>query len=342
MATNNKLNLLVESYQVKKKDEGIIIEGIALPFGKISRNGVKYREESIKRTFKTLENKPLLFNHNPDKVIGHIEKVELTDKGLKYTANVDPAEEWYVRKLERGDINKVSIQVIYDENTVESKENYLEVDIQEFLELSLVTIPGFEDTSAQLVEKYKGDDKMAEVDKRYQNPDGTFKKMTCPDDPNGKPSKFCGCVRYMMSQGKSLDSAKKICAYIKQRKYGHNLNEKDIADILSEFLEFSEVDKMETKKEQNDELPEQDPVEVLTQAIQEIKDKLNDIEARLSKVEEEINKQEEQKEEPEEEKPEEEKEKEKEKEKEERLTIANVEKENTITLSELKTKLKYA
>lgn len=48
---------------------------------------------------------------------------------------------------------------------------------------------------------------------RYTEPSGRFKKMTCPDDPN-KKSRFCGCVRYMMSQGRSLDSAKRICAYI--------------------------------------------------------------------------------------------------------------------------------
>jgi len=58
---------------------------------------------------------------------------------------------------------------------------------------------------------------LKEADNRYQNPDGTFKKMTCPDDPD-EESKFCGCVRYFMSQGKSLDSAKKLCAYIAKKK----------------------------------------------------------------------------------------------------------------------------
>ncbi len=56
-----------------------------------------------------------------------------------------------------------------------------------------------------------------EVGDRYRNPDGTFKQMTCPDNPDDK-SKFCGCVRYMMSQGKSLEAAKKICAYIARMK----------------------------------------------------------------------------------------------------------------------------
>lgn len=55
---------------------------------------------------------------------------------------------------------------------------------------------------------------------KYNNPDGTFKKMSCPDNPDDE-SKFCGCVRYMMSKeggNHSLESAKKICAKIAQNK----------------------------------------------------------------------------------------------------------------------------
>lgn len=57
-----------------------------------------------------------------------------------------------------------------------------------------------------------------EIDARYQNPDGTFKKMHPVDDPSGKESKFNGCVRYQMAQGKSKESAEKICAYIARMK----------------------------------------------------------------------------------------------------------------------------
>jgi len=64
--------------------------------------------------------------------------------------------------------------------------------------------------------------KSKQKSKRYQNPDGSFKEMTCPDDPSNK-SKFCGCVRYFMSEeggNLSLERAKKMCGYIKRRKYG--------------------------------------------------------------------------------------------------------------------------
>lgn len=56
--------------------------------------------------------------------------------------------------------------------------------------------------------------------KKYQTEKGSFKEMTCPDAPE-KKSKFCGCVRYFMSEKNlSLERAKKMCAYIKRRKYG--------------------------------------------------------------------------------------------------------------------------
>ena len=59
-----------------------------------------------------------------------------------------------------------------------------------------------------------------------------FKEMTCPDDPSSK-SRFCGCVRYQMScNGKSLESAKKICAFIKRMKYGKSEGYADFSEVL--------------------------------------------------------------------------------------------------------------
>jgi len=52
---------------------------------------------------------------------------------------------------------------------------------------------------------------------RYTNPDGTFKEMTCPDNPDNKNA-FCGCIRKMMDEGKSLESAKNICGDIVRKK----------------------------------------------------------------------------------------------------------------------------
>ncbi len=298
------MNVLVESYTVKEqKGDGVIIEGLALPYGKVSRNGNKYTEESIKATYKTLEGKPVLYNHNPDRVIGHVEKVWLEADGVHYRANIDPAEAEIVRKLKRGDLKNVSIQVLV--KNVNYKEDYAEIEIGEFLELSVVSIPGFADTSAQVLEKYKPKTK-EDVDRRYQNPDGTFKKMTCPDDPDGKPSKFCGCVRYFMAKkGLSLDSAKKLCAYIKRKKYGSALDaEKDevVKELIEVFRMVDEIDaktkEMEDKQEEveaevkeqeepapsDDEKPT-DPMDEVMKRLASIEDKLEDLEARIAKLE---------------------------------------------------------
>jgi len=80
-----------------------------------------------------------------------------------------------------------------------------------------------------------------------------FKEMTCPDNPNHK-SRFCGCVRYMMTcNGKSLESAKKICAKIYHEKYGKSLS-KDIdwyEDIISGKKYIVEIETVEGEDGEN-------------------------------------------------------------------------------------------
>ena len=74
---------------------------------------------------------------------------------------------------------------------------------------------------------------------RYTNTDGSFKEMTCPDNPDNK-SAFCGCVRKMMADGKSLESAKKICgsiarkatASLKRRKSRQNASLPNVNQVL--------------------------------------------------------------------------------------------------------------
>lgn len=74
---------------------------------------------------------------------------------------------------------------------------------------------------------------------RYKDPNepSRFKKMTCPDDSGGKTSRFCGCVRYFMNcEGRSLDSAKRICAYI-ARYVKKGLTEEDLPDEIRKNLD---------------------------------------------------------------------------------------------------------
>lgn len=130
----------------QKTSDGLKIEGLALPFGKRSRNGVIYEKDSVKEAADSLVGCSLLFNHDEDNPIGHIENVEITDEGLKYHGDLN-GELKEVESLERGDIPHVSIQAMIEETAGTEKNG--EVAITEFLEMSAVTVPGFSQTDVE-------------------------------------------------------------------------------------------------------------------------------------------------------------------------------------------------
>lgn len=76
---------------------------------------------------------------------------------------------------------------------------------------------------------------------RYTEESGRFKVMTCPDDPQ-KKSRFCGCVRYFMSQrNMSLESAKRMCAYIKRYvKKSGQYTVTEVYDLVAEVAKSVE------------------------------------------------------------------------------------------------------
>jgi HK97 family phage prohead protease len=144
-----KFQVEVASNQTKV----VKLSGLAIPFGKLSRNGVRYRENSIKEKFKTLENVAILFNHNSDIVLGHTEYVALGELGVEYRADLDSKEEDYIRKIERGDIRHVSIGAMVS-NPEFNEDGTVTVDILEFVELSAVPVPGFKDASGKINQNY--------------------------------------------------------------------------------------------------------------------------------------------------------------------------------------------
>jgi len=114
----------------------------------------------------------------------------------------------------------------------------------ELNEISLVSSPANPYALIEEVNYFaKGDIMDVEkVDKRYLEESGRFKEMTCPDDPS-KKSRFCGCVRAMMNDGYSLDSAKRICGYIK--RYVKKSDDIDDEEVEKEMIDF-------VKKKQNE------------------------------------------------------------------------------------------
>jgi HK97 family phage prohead protease len=142
---------------IPKDSKESIVTGLALPFDKVSRNEFTYDTGSIKKNYKTLEGASVLFNHNPDRVIGHVVSTEIGKEGMNYKIDLDPEEKGILNKMRRGDLNKVSIQCMFDceKSSVNEKTGVTNAYINEFLELSVVSIPGFADTTAQLVESFK-------------------------------------------------------------------------------------------------------------------------------------------------------------------------------------------
>lgn len=181
-------NELRETYSISEKniiesDDGdsLTITGLALPFGERSRNKVAYRKKSVEKTHKQLKGKPVLFNHHEEDLpCGKITDTQVSEKGLHYTFSLNPdykvGNNLLKKAVERGDLNKVSVSITPIEETAEKDGNNLDVDVQHWNEISLVTIPGFEQTNVKLVQKFreslnskksKGDDKMSDKDKEY-------------------------------------------------------------------------------------------------------------------------------------------------------------------------------
>jgi HK97 family phage prohead protease len=191
----NKINISVENFTAENTKEGVKVVGLALPFEKTSRNGFVYNTESIKEKSGTLKGRPVLFNHDSDKVIGHVKDVKLSGKGMEYVMDLDndPTTPygWVARKVERGDLTNVSIQASYDpEKSFISEEGVTHAYITEFYELSVVTIPGFADTTAQVMEKLKEikGGKMVKTKEEEKPEDPDKKEENDVKDPEKKES----------------------------------------------------------------------------------------------------------------------------------------------------------
>ncbi len=144
-----------------------ILKGMMLPFGKVSRNNVLYNEGSVREKHKDLIGRPLMYNHKVEDLAlpkGHFIESECKDDGWYYTADVDPEERDLIRKLQRGDLRHVSIQLIggrveerYDP---QNGRSFTEAFVSDIIEGSIVPAPGFLDTTAQFAEAFKTSEDM--------------------------------------------------------------------------------------------------------------------------------------------------------------------------------------
>lgn len=207
-AFNDSVSILCESYKIReqinpntKVVEAVFLEGIAITFGKPTRNRVSYKSESGIKTANTLIGKPFLDTHNDSSIrthppFGHVvncfEGINPKNKlkCLNYRVSIDPEEKVFIRKAKRGDISGCSIQVLVD-NVTEKQDNYgsyIEANIREYLELSAVLIPGDGDTTIKIAEKFglvKKEDFLTANGEGLIAPDGVVskKKVMKSDEP---------------------------------------------------------------------------------------------------------------------------------------------------------------
>lgn len=172
-----------------EQKKGIIMYGVVMPQGEISRNGVLYNWDTVKEKHKDLIGKPVMYNHeiegtqavslghyiasniltvgelytNPQYKILSEEVRRLNYPEMKelwvYTADLDPQEDYYINKIRRGDLRHVSIQLKADKTEEAYDGNgkeYTVAYVDDIIESSIVPTPGFLATCAVLAEKYSG------------------------------------------------------------------------------------------------------------------------------------------------------------------------------------------
>lgn len=170
MAKNN----LVLEYSIpiqKNVEEGVTsIQGIAVD-ASISRNKIKYTEEELRKAAKSLVGKPILDTHNSNSVFNTLGRVvqasySRKDKCVRFKANI--MDERAQKYIDDGRITSVSIGAKC--KSLEEDENedgvYVAKGI-DFLELSLVPIPGVKNATIQqaITEKFGKLDRINTVNK---------------------------------------------------------------------------------------------------------------------------------------------------------------------------------
>lgn len=198
--------LTSENFELSNEQEdtdGLTVTGLALPFDEESRNGVVYDKESIRENADSMIGTPVLFNHDEDTVVGHVQNVWIEEEGLHYEMDLDPEHE-VIRQVERGDISNVSIQAIVDRETGDSNV----VEVEEFLELSIVSVPGFPQTGMSLDSESGLPEGVVAVESLVteQEEDGVELDEE-PDDFDDMGD----CVSYHIDKGMDREQAVAVC-----------------------------------------------------------------------------------------------------------------------------------
>jgi hypothetical protein len=147
----------------KDKNEDYMMTARIVPFGIISRNGVMYDKESVIKTHKNLVGKPVLFNHKKDEdntpPRGEWIGTEIRNDGMYGTAKIfnTTYNQNLIEYLLKSKNATVSLEIFgkaekrIDEDT---GIQYNVAFIKEWLESSIVNLPGFNEAKVLSFECY--------------------------------------------------------------------------------------------------------------------------------------------------------------------------------------------
>ena len=330
-------NVNVES----KSKDSVIVRGLMLPKDMVSRNNVLYDWESQKQHVEKLPGKPFLYNHLNDgnlEPVGHFTDSACLEKtpdanskwldvwnkvkkangkevsGMYYEADLDP-EDKYTRKIMRGDINKVSIQVMAAESRSEESDDgksFTRAFISDILEGSAVPTPGFTQTNIEvaLAEAFK-----AENQTTTTNDGASSTKLKEGDFGDFPMNAFHKGLETETSEHKEVDAmsaAQLVLDHLKEDKSYYNkescnedniMTEEDKKKVAEEPEKVEAVEeptqeevttsddepkKAEEAVEEDEEVKkESSDIEKLTQIASVLAERLEAVEDKLEESEEE-------------------------------------------------------
>lgn len=229
----------------------------------------------------------VLFNHDPNKPIGKIQKAEATDGGLLIKVAISKTEPKIWEQVKDGTLSKFSIRGLITDSEVQKDqrtgEEILMIKGMDLHETSLVSVPANPRARSLswYIEKALKEDNSEDIEKKkhYRLPGESLQdcvsRKTELNVKHGMPQKqavaaaysMCGdagkdmsekdmekkaypwdqCIRDQKAKGYSDARANKICAAIKNRTVSHMVDEWGLASTEDEAINFI-AQKMENDK----------------------------------------------------------------------------------------------
>lgn len=297
-----KLPVIVSGFkesvvQVEEKENQLIIRGLAVPFNKISSNGVMYNKESLIETLDLWEQCPVMYNHmieGESLPIGKIISMTPRDTGLYYEVEIDKTEEKICNKIKNGYLKKVSIHILPKDITVRS--GYQEAMVKRPLEFSVVPVPGFMETDMEAyMEKINTNSLTEDISQKEKQDLNTNKEMGDIGMEKKPRTSIKEKIKHKQSIKERIDNKivkrKEMIEAEREniRKLKETFNKKyasrtDIKNILSLMEEIIEVkDDSNIEEIQDHESALKDAAEVLETVL----NRLDRIEEMLSDIKEE-------------------------------------------------------